>query len=106
MPFFNTFKGLNSNLPHYSINTLYHNFFSHLENTVASECSSSVYEEYDPLDFLYGETEMRDTIYMYSIVNKKESAKVPSLPPKGMPSVPAVAKRTTTVSMLFVLSWS
>ncbi|XP_026313861.1 phosphatidylinositol 4-phosphate 3-kinase C2 domain-containing subunit alpha isoform X2 [Hyposmocoma kahamanoa] len=67
-----------------------------VEHKVASECSSSVYEEYDPLDFLYGETEMRDTIFMYSTVNKKESATLPSLPPKSMPSVPAVAKRSTT----------
>lgn len=62
---------------------------------VGSECSSSVYEEYDPLDFLYGETEMRDAP-VYATVNKKEIATAPSPPPKSIPSVPAVAKRNTT----------
>ncbi|KAI5637162.1 phosphatidylinositol 3- and 4-kinase domain-containing protein [Phthorimaea operculella] len=65
------------------------------EYAVASECSSSVYEEYDPLDFLYGETEMRDTP-VYATISKRESAMLPSPPPKAIPSVPAMPKRTTT----------
>ncbi|CAH0668895.1 unnamed protein product [Spodoptera exigua] len=60
---------------------------------VSSECSSSVYEEYDPLDFLYGETEMRDAVY--ATINKKDPM-LPSPPPKSIPSVPAVAMRSTT----------
>ncbi|KAJ2950780.1 hypothetical protein O0L34_g9045 [Tuta absoluta] len=65
------------------------------EYVVASECSSSVYEEYDPLDFLYGETEMRDTP-VYATISKRESTMLPSPPPKAIPSVPAMPKRTTT----------
>ncbi|KAL4710311.1 hypothetical protein ACJJTC_011127, partial [Scirpophaga incertulas] len=65
------------------------------EYAVASECSSSVYEQYDPLDFLYGETEMRDTP-VYATINKRESVMLPSPPPKTIPCVPAVAKRSTT----------
>lgn len=65
------------------------------EYAVGSECSSSVYEEYDPLDFLYGETEMRETP-VYGTVAKREPAVMPSPPPKAMPSVPAVALRSTT----------
>ncbi|CAG9791840.1 unnamed protein product [Diatraea saccharalis] len=68
---------------------------SNAEYVVASECSSSVYEEYDPLDFLYGETEMRDAP-VYATINKRESTMLPSPPPKSIPSVPAVAKRSTT----------
>ncbi|XP_047023656.1 phosphatidylinositol 4-phosphate 3-kinase C2 domain-containing subunit alpha [Helicoverpa zea] len=65
------------------------------ENAAASsECSSSVYEEYDPLDFLYGETEMRDAA-VYATINKKDTM-LPSPPPKSIPSVPAVALRSTT----------
>uniref|UniRef100_A0A2H1VGX9 SFRICE_000012 n=1 Tax=Spodoptera frugiperda TaxID=7108 RepID=A0A2H1VGX9_SPOFR len=60
---------------------------------VSSECSGSVYEEYDPLDFLYGETEMRDAVY--ATINKKDPM-LPSPPPKSIPSVPAVAMRSTT----------
>ncbi|CAH2063570.1 unnamed protein product, partial [Iphiclides podalirius] len=65
------------------------------EYVAPSECSSSVYEEYDPLDFLYGETEMRDAP-VYATVNKRDSTMVPSPPPKSIPTVPAVAKRPTT----------
>lgn len=66
---------------------------------MASECSaSSVYEEYDPLDFLYGETEMRDTP-VYATISKKESPVMPSPPPKSIPTVPAVTLRSTTVSI-------
>ncbi|KAJ8724887.1 hypothetical protein PYW07_015845 [Mythimna separata] len=60
----------------------------------SSECSSSVYEEYDPLDFLYGETQMRDAA-VYATINKKDTM-LPSPPPKSIPSVPAVALRSTT----------
>ncbi|XP_063635795.1 phosphatidylinositol 4-phosphate 3-kinase C2 domain-containing subunit alpha [Cydia splendana] len=66
------------------------------EYAVASEGSGSVYEEYDPLDFLYGETEMRETPVYGKIDRRKESAILPSPPPKNIPSVPAVVKRTTT----------
>ena len=55
-----------------------------------------MYEEYDPLDFLYGETEMRDAA-VYATINKKDTM-LPSPPPKSIPSVPAVALRSTTVS--------
>lgn len=58
----------------------------------SSECSSSVYEDYDPLDFLYGETEMREAVY--ATINKKDT--LPSPPPKSIPSVPAVVLRSTT----------
>ncbi|XP_049865129.1 phosphatidylinositol 4-phosphate 3-kinase C2 domain-containing subunit alpha isoform X2 [Pectinophora gossypiella] len=66
------------------------------EYAVASECSSSVYEEYDPLEFLYGETEMRDAP-VYATISKKEST-LPSPPPKSIPSVPAVSKRNTNTT--------
>ncbi|XP_045533800.1 phosphatidylinositol 4-phosphate 3-kinase C2 domain-containing subunit alpha [Papilio machaon] len=65
---------------------------THSEYAAASECSS-VYEEYDPLDFLYGETEMRDTP-VYATVNKRET--LPSPPPKSIPTVPTLTKRPTT----------
>ncbi|XP_073962722.1 phosphatidylinositol-4-phosphate 3-kinase catalytic subunit Pi3K68D isoform X4 [Choristoneura fumiferana] len=64
------------------------------EYAVASEGSGSVYEEYDPLDFLYGETEMRETP-VYATINKKDSSILPSPPPKTI-SVPSVARRSTT----------
>ncbi|XP_068627599.1 phosphatidylinositol 4-phosphate 3-kinase C2 domain-containing subunit alpha [Battus philenor] len=66
----------------------------HSEYMAPSECSS-VYEEYDPLDFLYGETEMRDAP-VYATVNKRDSTMLPSPPPKSIPAVPAVPKRPTT----------
>lgn len=69
--------------------------------TGASECGSSVYEEYDPLNFLYGETEMRDAP-VYATVNKRESTMLPSPPPKSIPSVPAATVRSTTVSIFVV----
>ncbi|XP_013196087.2 phosphatidylinositol 4-phosphate 3-kinase C2 domain-containing subunit alpha isoform X1 [Amyelois transitella] len=59
-----------------------------------SECSGSVYEEYDPLDFLYGETEMRESVY--ATISKKEKTMLPSPPPKTIPTMPAVPKRPTT----------
>ncbi|CAH0717341.1 unnamed protein product, partial [Brenthis ino] len=62
---------------------------------VPSEGSGSVYEEYDPLDFLYGETELRDAP-VYATISKRDTTMVPSPPPKNIPSVPAVAKRPTT----------
>ncbi|CAH2091791.1 unnamed protein product [Euphydryas editha] len=65
---------------------------NHSDYAVPSETSSSVYEVYDPLDFLYGETQMR----VYASLNKRESSMVPSPPPKNIPSVPAVDKRPTT----------
>ncbi|CAB3256692.1 unnamed protein product [Arctia plantaginis] len=66
---------------------------NNIENAAASsDCGSSVYEEYDPLDFLYGETEMREAVY--AAVIKKDT--LPSPPPKSIPSVPAVALRSTT----------
>ncbi|XP_028163897.1 phosphatidylinositol 4-phosphate 3-kinase C2 domain-containing subunit alpha isoform X2 [Ostrinia furnacalis] len=68
---------------------------SNAEYAGASECGSSVYEEYDPLNFLYGETEMRDTP-VYATVNKRESTILPSPPPKSIPSVPAANMRSTT----------
>ncbi|XP_045492000.1 phosphatidylinositol 4-phosphate 3-kinase C2 domain-containing subunit alpha [Colias croceus] len=66
------------------------------EYAVGSENSSvrSVYEDYDPLDFLYGETELREAP-IYGTV-RKEGPVLPSPPPKTIPSVPAVAKRQTT----------
>ncbi|XP_045763916.1 phosphatidylinositol 4-phosphate 3-kinase C2 domain-containing subunit alpha isoform X1 [Maniola jurtina] len=67
---------------------------NHSDYAAKSECSS-VYEEYDPLDFLYGETELRDAP-VYATISKRESVMVPSPPPKKIPSVPAVAKRPTT----------
>lgn len=72
---------------------------------MASECSaSSVYEEYDPLDFLYGETEMRDTP-VYATISKKESPVMPSPPPKSIPTVPAVTLRSNTVSNSMTQLW-
>ncbi|CAG5010080.1 unnamed protein product [Parnassius apollo] len=65
------------------------------EYMAPSECSSSVYEEYDPLDFLYGETEMRDAP-VYATVSKRESTMLPSPPPKSIPTMPTVPKRPTT----------
>ncbi|CAK1578120.1 unnamed protein product [Parnassius mnemosyne] len=67
----------------------------HSEYMAPSECSSSVYEEYDPLDFLYGETEMRDAP-VYATVSKRDSTMLPSPPPKSIPTMPTVAKRPTT----------
>ncbi|XP_046978612.1 phosphatidylinositol 4-phosphate 3-kinase C2 domain-containing subunit alpha isoform X1 [Vanessa cardui] len=67
---------------------------NHPDYAVPSECSSSVYEEYDPLDFLYGETELREAP-QYGAA-KRDAPAVPSPPPKNIPSVPAVAKRPTT----------
>ncbi|XP_052751533.1 phosphatidylinositol 4-phosphate 3-kinase C2 domain-containing subunit alpha [Galleria mellonella] len=68
-----------------------------------TEQSNAEYEEandgtnsvYDPLDLLYGETEMRDTP-IYATINKKENNKLPSPPPKSIPSMPALPKRLTT----------
>ncbi|KAJ0179212.1 hypothetical protein K1T71_004924 [Dendrolimus kikuchii] len=65
------------------------------EYAVASECSSSVYEEYDPLDFLYGETELRDAP-VYATISKRETTLLPSPPPKSIQSVPTVTLRSTT----------
>ncbi|KAG6448082.1 phosphatidylinositol 4-phosphate 3-kinase C2 domain-containing subunit alpha isoform X2 [Manduca sexta] len=65
------------------------------EYVVASEGSSSVYEEYDPLDFLYGETEMRDAP-VYATISKRETSMLPSPPPKSITTVPAVTLRSTT----------
>ncbi|XP_048481106.1 phosphatidylinositol 4-phosphate 3-kinase C2 domain-containing subunit alpha isoform X7 [Plutella xylostella] len=48
-----------------------------------SECSS-VYEEYDPLDFLYGETEIREAP-VYAAVGQRETAILRSPPPKTQP---------------------
>ncbi|CAK1551645.1 unnamed protein product [Leptosia nina] len=64
---------------------------------VGSEASSgrSVYEDYDPLDFLYGETELREAP-VYGTVNKRETPVLPSPPPKSIPPVPPVVKRPTT----------
>ncbi|KAM3968313.1 LOW QUALITY PROTEIN: phosphatidylinositol-4-phosphate 3-kinase catalytic subunit Pi3K68D [Aphomia sociella] len=65
---------------------------SNAEYEVADDGSRSVY---DPLDFLYGETEMRDTP-VYATVSKKDTVKLPSPPPKSIPTMPAVPKRPTT----------
>ncbi|XP_061378857.1 phosphatidylinositol 4-phosphate 3-kinase C2 domain-containing subunit alpha isoform X2 [Danaus plexippus] len=58
--------------------------------TVPSD-TSSVYEDYDPLDFLYGETELREPVY--STVDRK-TAPGPS-PHKKLPS-PTLTTRHTT----------
>ncbi|XP_059060030.1 phosphatidylinositol 4-phosphate 3-kinase C2 domain-containing subunit alpha [Achroia grisella] len=65
---------------------------NNVEYEVVNDGTNSVY---DPLDLLYGETEMRDTP-IYATINKKEKVKLPSPPPKSIPSMPAVPKRPTT----------
>ncbi|XP_050681509.1 phosphatidylinositol 4-phosphate 3-kinase C2 domain-containing subunit alpha isoform X2 [Leptidea sinapis] len=66
---------------------------NHSEYAIGSE-SSSVYEEYDPLDFLYGETELRETP-VYASITPKRDAVLPSPPPKSVQCV-APTKRPTT----------
>ncbi|GBP48239.1 Phosphatidylinositol 4-phosphate 3-kinase C2 domain-containing subunit alpha [Eumeta japonica] len=60
----------------------------------ASE-GSSVYGEYDPMEFLYGETKAKEEL-IYATINKKDSVPIPSPPPKVMPTIPTVVKRSTT----------
>ncbi|CAG9090344.1 unnamed protein product [Plutella xylostella] len=55
-----------------------------------SECSS-VYEEYDPLDFLYGETEIREAP-VYAAVGQRETAILRSPPPKTQPRAATALK--------------
>ncbi|XP_045520078.1 phosphatidylinositol 4-phosphate 3-kinase C2 domain-containing subunit alpha isoform X1 [Pieris brassicae] len=68
---------------------------NHSDYAAGSPSSSvrSVYEDYDPLDFLYGETVLREAP-IYGTINKKEM--LPSPPPKSIPSVAPTVKRPTT----------
>lgn len=69
-------------------------------NTVyagASEGSSSVYDEFDPLDFLYGDTQLRE-MPVYATINKRDSLQptYPSPPPKSIQPMPSIVKKSTT----------
>lgn len=80
-----------------------------LEYMCSGECSGSVYEEYDPLDFLYGEQESPKDPPVYASIGSRKGAAVgdslpspltpPSPLPKTFPPPLALRKKTNTVNV-------
>lgn len=69
----------------------------------SSECSSSIYDEFDPLDFLYGETKKSREASVYAAINKRDTviSPLPSPPPRSLPPTTPVIKRSKTLNVKF-----
>ncbi|XP_077294869.1 phosphatidylinositol-4-phosphate 3-kinase catalytic subunit Pi3K68D [Arctopsyche grandis] len=66
----------------------------------SSECSSSIYDEYDPLDFLYGEVKNSKEAPVYATVNRRDTvlSPLPSPPPRSLPTATPVIKRNKSLN--------